>query len=281
MLLTVKKLLQQHSLKPSKRLGQNFLISQRVLQKIIQTANLSQEDVVLEIGPGLGILTQELAKRTKKVIAVEKDKKMVEILKEVSKECKNVKIIHGDILKLLRSKAPKKFLRSLAPKYKVVANIPYYLTSPLIRLLLESNNPPQEMILLVQKEVAQRICAKPPKMSLLAVAVQFYSQPKIISHVSKESFWPRPQVDSTIIKIGGIKKPKNINIKRFFQIVKAGFSSPRKQLANNLSKGLNLDREKIKKALTECNLDIQVRAGNLSVENWIKLSTKINSFLMV
>jgi len=260
----MKNLLKQYNIRPSKRLGQNFLINKKVLQRIIQTANLSKKDIVLEIGPGLGTLTQELAQRAKKVIAVEKDKRMVEILKDVLKDRQNIEIIHGDIL--------KDCIRGTVP-YKIVANIPYYLTSPLIRLFLESKKPPQEMVLLIQKEVAQRICAKPPKMSLLAIAVQFYSQPKIISYVSKKSFWPQPKVDSAIIKIGRIKKPKNINIEKFFQVVKAGFSSPRKQLANNLSQKLNLDREKIKKTLTQCRLDIQVRAENLSIEDWIKLSS--------
>ncbi|MBL7154939.1 MAG: ribosomal RNA small subunit methyltransferase A [Candidatus Portnoybacteria bacterium] len=258
---TIKNLLQQYHLRPSKRLGQNFLISQKVLQKIIQTANLSKKDIVLEIGPGLGILTQELAEEARKVIAVEKDKRMVEILKDVLRDYKNVEIIAGDILKIQGLPLGG---------YKLVANIPYYLTSPLIRLFLESPKPPQEMILLIQKEVAQRICGRPPKMSLLAVAVQFYSQPKIISYVSKKSFWPQPKVDSAIIKISNIKKPKN-NIKKFFQIVKAGFSSPRKQLVNNLSQKLNLERQEIKTALVECRLDIQVRAENLSVEDWINL----------
>ncbi len=265
-------------LQPSKRLGQHFLISQKALQKIIQTAEISKKDIVLEIGPGLGILTQELAQRAKKVIAVEKDKRMVTRLQETLKDHQNVEIIHNDILKILRDSPSDTVLESRTvseglslKKYKVVANIPYYLTSPLIRLFLESARPPQEMILLIQKEVAQRICAKPPKMSLLAVAVQFYSQPKIISYVSKKSFWPRPKVDSAIIKISQIKKPKNINPEKFFRIVKAGFASPRKQLINNLFQKLNLDRGKIKKALTQCRLDIQVRAENLSVEDWLKL----------
>ena len=187
--------------KPNKRLGQNFLISQKVLQRIIQTAELSKKDTVLEIGPGLGTLTQALAQRVKKVIAIEKDKRMVEILKDVLGDYKNVEIIQGDILKDSPSDTvlPKHkdcIRRTVldAPKYKVVANIPYYLTSPLIRLFLESIKPPQEMVLLIQKEVAQRICSRPPKMSLLAIAVQFYSQPKIISYVSKKSFWPQPRV---------------------------------------------------------------------------------------
>jgi len=277
----MKNLLKQYNIRPSKRLGQNFLINKKMLQRIIQAANLSKKDIVLEIGPGSGTLTQELAQRVKKVIAIEKDKRMVEILKDALKDYKNVEIIHGDILKILRDCPSdtvllfqKDCIRGTVP-YKIVANIPYYLTSPLIRLLLESKNPPQEMVLLIQKEVAQRICAKLEKMSLLAVAVQFYSQPKIISYVSKKSFWPQPKVDSAIIKISQIKKPKNINIEEFFQIVKAGFSSPRKQLVNNLSQKLNLDREEIKKTLTECRLDIQVRAENLRVEDWINLSSKL------
>ncbi len=270
MKLYTKNLLQQYNIRPSKRLGQNFLISQKVLQKIIQTAGLSKKDIVLEVGPGLGILTRELAQRTQKVIAVEKDKKMAEALKEILKDYKNIKIIHDDILKSLRPPFGPLRPKDLGLKgpNKIVANIPYYLTSPLVRLFLESAQPPQEIVLLIQKEVAQRICAQPPKMSLLAVAVQFYSQPKIISYVSKKSFWPQPKVDSAIIKIDRIKKPKKIRPEKFFRIVKAGFSSPRKQLANNLSRKLNLDREKIKKALTQCHLDIRVRAETLSVEDW-------------
>jgi len=271
----MKNLFKKYHLKPNKRLGQNFLISQKVLRRIIQTAELSKKDIVLEIGPGLGALTQELAQRAKKVIAVEKDKRMVEILKNTLKDRQNIEIIHGDILDIIRDSPSDTVLDSRTVSeglsLKIVANIPYYLTSPLIRLFLELKTPPQEMILLIQKEVAQRICAKPPKMSLLAVAVQFYSQPKIISYVSKKSFWPQPKVDSAIIKIGQIKKPKNINQEKFFRIVKAGFASPRKQLANNLSQKLNLAQREIKKALTQCHLDIQVRAENLSVEDWLEL----------
>ena len=267
--MNIKNLLQKYNIRPSKRLGQNFLINQKALQKIVQAANLSKKDVVLEIGSGLGTLTQELAKRAKKVITVEKDKKMVGALKEILKDYKNVEIIHGDILKQFSI-----FNFQFSKDYKVVANIPYYLTSPLIRLLLESKNPPQEITLLVQKEVAQRICSLPPRTNLLAVSVQFYSQPKIISYISKSSFWPQPKVDSAIIKISQINSQIKDECSRinFFKIVKAGFSSPRKQLANNLSRKLHLPREEIKKALTECPLDTQVRAENLSVENWKEIT---------
>lgn len=270
----LKKLLQQYQIKPNKRLGQNFLISQKTLQKIIQAANLSPKDIVLEIGPGLGILTQTLAQRVKKVIAIEKDKKIGQALKEILRDYQNVEIIVADALKIENSKLNLE-------NYKLIANLPYYITSPVIRMFLESKNPPREMILLIQKEVAQRICAKPPKMNLLAVSVQFYSQPKIIAPVSKKAFWPQPKVDSAIIKI----VPHSIVIARgakqspdkFFKVVKAGFASPRKQLINNLSQKLNLSREEIKRALFECNLDIQIRAANLSVDDWKNLLQAINN----
>lgn len=218
---TIKSLLQKYSAAPLKRLGQNFLISKGVLEKIIQAAGLNKEEVVLEIGPGLSTLTQELARRAKKVIAVEKDRKFVEILKETLKDYKNVQIIEGDILKfdisnwvppfkkggvggILPNKdksTPALLYKRRGLKYKLVANLPYNIASAVIRKFLEAENKPKEMLLMVQKEVAQRICASPPNMSLLAVSVQFYAQPKIIDYVSKGSFWPPPKVDSAILKI--------------------------------------------------------------------------------
>ncbi|MFH1461231.1 MAG: 16S rRNA (adenine(1518)-N(6)/adenine(1519)-N(6))-dimethyltransferase RsmA [Patescibacteria group bacterium] len=269
----LKNLLQQHHLKPNKRMGQNFLIDQNIAQKLIQTANISKQDIVLEIGPGLGILTKKLAGEARKVIAVEKDKKLAEILKEILKDWDNIEIIQGDILKIQGLRYGL-----------IVANLPYYLTAPAIRMFLESAHPPQSINLLIQKEMAQRICARPPRlrpsgyggqarMNLLAVSVQFYSRPKIIHYVSKTCFWPQPKVDSAIIQITNIQKPKGVNIKKFFQIVKAGFSSPRKQLINNLSNKLDIPRERIKTALTQCNLLHQARAENLSLEDW-KLLTR-------
>lgn len=230
---------------------------------MVKTAKVSDKDIILEIGPGLGVITKDLANQAKKVIAIEKDPKMVEILKEILGQEKNIEIIKADALKI-----------DLSPwqDYKVVANIPYYLTAPLIRRFLEAESPPQKMVLLIQKEVARRISAKPPKMSLLAVAVQFYSRPKIISYVSKNSFWPAPKVDSAIIEIKNIKQPKDIDKDKFFQIARAGFSAPRKQLINNLSKGLNLDKEKIKNLLDKAGLKPEARAESLSVEEWIKIA---------
>ena len=309
--LNIKTLLKKYSLRPSKRLGQNFLIDKKMLSKIIKAADLSQNDLVLEIGPGLGGITQALAQKVKKVIAVEKDKRLIEALKEVLKDYKNIEIIQGDILKIqglplkTASKGCHRGLRpclrqgriresdhwTIHPKeqplnnpvlkfikkpYKFIANLPYYITAPTIRMFLESKNPPQEMILLVQKEVGQRICARPPQMNLLAVAIQLYSQPKIISYISKKSFWPQPKVNSAIVKINQIEKPEDINTKKFFKTVKAGFASPRKQLINNLSQGLNLEKGEIKKALAQCRLDTQVRAENLSIDNWKELIKRVS-----
>ncbi|MFH1611711.1 MAG: 16S rRNA (adenine(1518)-N(6)/adenine(1519)-N(6))-dimethyltransferase RsmA [bacterium] len=267
MSLSLKETLQKYNIKPNKRLGQNFLINKGILEKIIKTADLSKSDTVIEVGPGLGTLTLELSKNTKKVIAIEKDKELVEALKDTLKDYKNIDIIHNDALKINLS---------LYKNYKLVANIPYYLTSSLIRRFLETDNPPQKLVLIIQKEVAQRICSKPPRMSLLSVAVQFYAKPKIISYISKNSFWPAPKVDSAIIKITPYLS-ENFDLAKddFFQIVKAGFSSPRKQLATNLSKKLQIDKEKIIKILEQINLDPKIRAERLSVEDWKELSKKI------
>jgi 16S rRNA (adenine1518-N6/adenine1519-N6)-dimethyltransferase len=267
-MLSPKEILKKYRIFPSKKLGQSFLIDKKVLKKIVEAAELSKNDTVLEIGPGIGNLTIELAKRVKKVIAVEKDKRMIEILKEGLKEERidNVKIINEDILKFLPS------FKSKTP-YKVVANIPYYLTSRLIRNLLEAKRGPKLIVLMVQKEVAQRICAKPPKMNLLAVSVQFFAKPEIVSFVLKKSFWPRPKVDSAIIKIKPLIDGDRelINAELFFKVVKAGFLHPRKQIINNLSEGLKIEKEKIKNWLLENGIQPEQRAETLSIEDWIKL----------
>jgi len=267
----VKKMLKKHNLRPSKRLGQNFLVDKGVVRKIIEAADLQPDDIVLEIGPGLGVLTRELAKKAKKVIAVEKDKNMVEILAETLKNFKNVEIIHGDI----RKKTPGVFSSTpgVGTGYKVVANLPFYLTAPAIRKFLESVEVrPQQMVLVVQKEVAQRICAKVPDMNLLAVSVQFYAEPEIISYISKKSFWPQPKVDSAIIKITPFKIRRSSELRQlFFKIVRAGFSQPRKQLANNFSKMLKLDKEKVKEWLLKNDIQPSQRAETLTINDWLKL----------
>jgi len=290
MLNELRELLRKYGLKPRKHLGQNFLINKDILSEIINTADLTKNDIVLEIGPGLGILTKELAKKAKKVIAIEKDEKLVKILKKELAHFKNIKIIEGDILKLPVTSY------QLPVTYKLVANLPYYITSPVIRKFLEEGNPPPStkvstfvktsadrsggrpklMVLMVQKEVAERICAKPPDMSLLSVAVQFYSQAKIVKIVKKESFWPSPKVDSAIIKLTTNNLPRwqagrqltTINTNLFFKIVKAGFSQPRKQLKNNLKKIFGKDTEKI---LKQSKIETTRRAETLSIDDWLRI----------
>jgi len=269
----VKNLFKKYRFLPLKRLGQNFLIDKRVLKKIIEAAELSENDIVLEIGPGIGNLTQELAKKVKKIIAIEKDRKMIEILKETLKNFKNVEIINQDILEFPIN-------RGVIPiNYKVIANLPFYLTAPVIRKFLENmKGRPSQMVLMIQKEVAQRICAKPPEMSILAISVQFYARPEIISYVLKKSFWPSPKVNSAIIKIiPYINKytPDELFIKKFFQTVKAGFSQPRKQILNNLSKMLKLDKEKVKSWLLKNDIQPGQRAETLKINDWAKLTRSL------
>jgi len=268
----IKELLLKYETRPSKGLGQNFLIDKNVLDKIIDSADIKPNEVILEVGPGIGTLTQALAEKASKVVAVEKDETMVNILTDVLDDLnvRNVQVVNEDILKT-------NIQHLTSDTYKVVANIPYYLTSPLIRKLLEDANPPQEIILMLQKEVAQRICSKPPNMSLLAVSVQFYADPKIISYVSKNCFWPVPKVDSAIIKIVPRKK-RAISVDSFFKVVKAGFSQPRKQLAGNLSKILKIGKEEVSTRLIKNGISPTQRAETLSVENWIDLT---NAFISV
>ncbi len=268
---TIKALLEKYGAKPSKTMGQNFLIHAPTLNKIIETANLGKEDTVLEIGPGMGILTEALAKKAKKVIAIEKDAVMIKILKETLEGYDNVEIVRADALKTTNYSLP-------TTNYKVVANIPYYLTSPIIRKFLESKIQPEEMVLMVQKEVAQRICAAPPHMSILAVSVQFYATAKIVANVPKGCFWPAPNVDSAIIKITPNHRAPLVPVDDFFTVVKAGFLHPRKQLANNLSTALKKDlpaqagKNQIHQWLLANNIDPLRRAETLSIHDWVNLS---------
>lgn len=269
--ILIKNLLKSYGFQPSKRLGQNFLVDKKAMEKIIRAAELEPNDIILEIGPGLGTLTVELAKRVKKVIAVEKDQKMAKVLEKTLKSFHNIEVIQGDILRTQNLKFKTK-------NYKVVANLPYYVASPVIRKFLECNVArPRYMVLMVQKEVGQRICAKPPDMSLLAVSVQFYAEPKIISYVSNKSFWPKPKVNSAIIKIVPYKNQaiaRNLS-GLFFKIVKAGFSQPRKQIANNLAKELKLDKEKVKSWLLKNGINPVQRAETLNIQDWIKLTKNL------
>jgi 16S rRNA (adenine1518-N6/adenine1519-N6)-dimethyltransferase len=259
----IKNILKSKDIRPSKRFGQNFLIDEESLEEIIKAAELKPNDLVLEIGPGTGSLTEKIAKSVDKVIAVEKDRNMISILKERFKDIKNIEVIEADILKY----------QIEFKSYKVIGNLPFYLTAPIIRKLLEIENQPSLMALIVQKEVGQRICANSPKMNLLAASIQIYSHPEIISFISKTSFWPAPEVDAAVIKI--VPKENKINktdSDLFFKIIKAGFSQPRKQLINNLSAGLDIDKNKTGEWLKKNNLSPKQRAETLDIKEWLILT---------
>jgi len=265
---TVKNLLKTYGLSPSKSLGQNFLIDNNIIKKILDVSNPLKNDSILEIGSGMGNLTSELSKKAKQIIAVEKDEKMCIILKNLN--LKNVKIINKDILKVNLDK-------EIPQNYKVIANIPYYLTSKLIRKLLESGNKPSNITLMIQKEVAERICHIKEKSNLLSLSVWFYAKPEIQFLVSKNSFYPKPKIDSTVIKITPYKKKRSKKFNEdFFKIIKAGFSHPRKQLINNFSEKLKKEKGPIKKWLISCNISPRQRAEEINLKKWIELAKNFN-----
>lgn len=260
--------MKKYGIKPDKRMGQNFLVSENALTKLIDAAEITKNDTVLEVGAGIGTITLRLAKLAKNVIAVEKDRALIPILKETTKNFGDIEVAVGDILKF-----------PYPIPHTLIGNIPYYLTAPLIRKFLECKNPPKSMTLMVQKEMAQRICAKPPDMSILSVSVQVYAKPEIIAYVPSSSFWPRPRVDSAILKVVPYSHPAcrqagivGFNVQNFFQIVRAGFSNPRKQLINNLSKGLDMDREQTEQWLMSSRIDPKRRAETLTVQEWAYLT---------
>lgn len=261
---------------PKKSLGQNFLQDQNIINKIVASANLNKTQTVLEIGPGMGALTLLLSYHSKKVFAVEKDSHLAKELQNTVKRLKvnNIEIIESDILKELQRDKAKTLSKKLGRHFRVVANIPYYITAPLIRSLLELTPSPDEITLMVQKEVAQRISEVPPNMSLLSVSVQYYANPKILFYVSKNCFWPIPKIDSAVITLSPYRE-HNPNALKFFKIVKAGFAFPRKQLLNNLSVGLKLDKDKIKAAIEEAGLNYSQRAETLTIGDWERLTEAI------
>lgn len=257
---------------PNKLMGQHFLESPETALKIVKAANLSPEKTILEIGPGLGALTFELAARSKRVIAVEKDKNLFALVQQnlETKNIKNVGLVCGDILKVPLTEL------GLPNKYSVVANIPYYLTSRLIRALLENKNLPQEIFLTVQKEVAERIIAEPPRMNLLALGVQAYGEPKIIFPIPRRVFHPVPKVDSAFIVIANISKTKlGLDAEReklFFKIARAAFGQRRKTLLNSLASNMAVPKTEVQRILKSAEIDPGQRAENLAPEDWTKIA---------
>ena len=261
--LNIRSLLNQYGLKPSKGLGQNFLTDEKILAEIVNNAGISPMDTVLEIGPGLGSLTRHLAMAAEMVIAVELDQKLIPPLGEILKSFKNIQLIQGDILRINPGDLIEK------GKYQVVANIPYYITSNVIRHLLESETKPEKIVITVQKEIAERICSE-KKASLLSTSIRVFGEPSILMHIPAKAFYPIPKVDSAVIQIK-LSEEANVDSKElddFFRIVKAGFGQKRKTLRNSLSSGLHLSKVDIEFLLTSVGIDPMRRAETLDLKEW-------------
>jgi len=264
---SIPKLLKKYGLKPQKGLGQNFLVDPSSLQKVIQAAGIQADNTVLEIGPGLGSLTHLLAHAAARVVAVELDGKLVAALEEILRQHANVELIHADILEVNLNQL------FAEPGYLVVANIPYYITSALLRQLLEAQHPPARLVLTVQKEVAQRICAPAGDLSLLALSVQVYGNPSIAASIPAGAFYPVPKVDSAVVRVDLYPEPlvQREKIETFFALTKAGFSQKRKTLSNALSAGMQWDKVETEKILVLSSIDPKRRAQTLSLEEWANL----------
>jgi len=258
--LDLENLMAKYGIFPKKSLGQNFLMDENILNKIIDAAEIEDGEKVIEIGPGLGFLTKKLLEKGAKVTALELDSRLIELLK---KEYRDLEVINVDALKY---DPPYE-------KYKIVANIPYYITSPLISHFLEAKNKPTKMVLLIQKEVAEKICAKEGNLNVLAIHVQLYGKPEIAAKVSRECFYPAPNVDSSIIKIDVFEKPLISEPEKFLKVVHAGFAHKRKTIYNSLIRALaNIQPEQAKEALKNCKIDEKRRAQTLSIDEWKCLS---------
>jgi 16S rRNA (adenine1518-N6/adenine1519-N6)-dimethyltransferase len=276
LLAQTRKLMRRFDIRAKKGLGQNFLIDDEVLEAILAAAGLSSTDTVIEVGPGLGLMTGELARRAGWVIAIELDNRLADILKKTLVDFDNIVILNEDVLgtdpaALLQGQPPS-FPPTLRP-YKVVANLPYYITSPVLRHFLEASVKPEIMVVMVQKEVAEAIVAEAGQRSVLSISVQFYGKPSIVTYVSAASFFPPPEVDSAIVKIEVYRRPPVAvdNIEGFFKLVRAGFTAARKQVANSLSQGLGLNKLEVLKLLEKTGIDPRRRAETFTLEEWAKL----------
>ena len=271
-------------IRPKKGLGQNFLVDPAHRARIVAAAELTRDDTVLEIGPGPGVLTELIAEQAGRVIAVELDDRLIPLLRNRFANQPHVSIVHADILKVDvgelmtngrrtkdgRSASPSSIVHSSIVRYKVIANLPYYLTSAVIRQLLESTPPPERLVLTVQREVAERMVAAPPEMSLLALGVQFYCTGQIVEKIPAGAFYPVPKVDSAVVRLDRRPEPAvpGVTSEAFFRVAKAGFSQPRKQLRNSLAAGLRLAPAAAEAWLTAAGIDPQRRAETLTLAEW-------------
>lgn len=262
--LDARSMLKRYGLHADKKFGQNFLQDPPALEAIIRVAEIKPEDTVLEIGPGLGSLTRYLAASAKSVIAVELDHRLIPPLKAVLTPYSNVRVVHGNILDLRAEELAG------SNEYIVVANIPYYITSAVIRHLLEGAVKPRRIVLTIQKEVAERICAEPGDLSLLALSVQVYGKPHMAVNIPPGAFFPAPTVESAVLVVNIFDQPliKAEFLEMFFRLIKAGFSQKRKTLRNSLSAGLRLPTPVVEDLLKKSGIDPQRRAETLSIEEW-------------
>ena len=282
----IRETCRMFEIKPSRSKGQNFLINEKIYDEIVKAAEITENDTVLEIGPGLGLLSFKLALKAKRVLAVEIDSQLAGYLEMASaaKNTENLEIYNEDIL---RFNLPEKL--SPLEEYKIVANLPYNITSIFLRLFLSNPRRPKSLVLMLQKEVAKRIVATAPDMSLLALSVQYFAQAEIVREVKAGNFWPEPKVDSAIIKL--TVKPEFLKTnqdneksreeeKMFFRLAKISFSAKRKMLKNNLSGGLKIEGKRIAELLAENNFNSKVRAEDLSLDDWQKLFAALRIFMI-
>jgi len=275
--MNVRRLLERWDLRPSKALGQNFLVNQTILEKIVTAAELTPGDIVLEVGAGLGTLTERLARHTGHVVAVELDQRLMPVLQSVLADFDNITLIQGDILTLdpaASISAASIQHPASSTQYKVVANLPYYITSAVLRHLLEASLKPQRMVIMVQREVAERIVAKPGQMSLLAVSVQFYGRPRLLFRIKPGSFYPPPEVESAVVRVDLHATPPvpTEDTAAFFRVVRAGFAQRRKQLRNSLAAGLGQSSDEVVAKLRKVGVDPRRRAQTLSLEEWVNVA---------
>ncbi|HOX60874.1 MAG TPA: 16S rRNA (adenine(1518)-N(6)/adenine(1519)-N(6))-dimethyltransferase RsmA [Candidatus Magasanikbacteria bacterium] len=273
----IKQLCEKYGFAPSKNYGQNYLISDVPVKKMIEAGKIGAEDTVLEVGPGFGVLTFALAERAKNVVAFEIEKRLETYWAEECLKHPNIEIVWGNALAHW-----DKYTEGLR-EFKVVANVPYQITSDIVRTVLTGKNRPSCLLFMVQKEVAERICAVPGRdgsdVSLLTVITQYFGRPKSIANVSAGSFWPAPKVDSAVLMVSDIKKSDFVAEAMFLRVVKAGFSAKRRQLAANLSGQLKIPRPKLVEAMEKCGIEATARAEELSVDEWKKLVVEISEFL--
>ena len=274
------EILKKHAFVFQKRYGQNFLIDSHVLEKIMKAAEIGKDDFVLEIGPGIGTLTQYLACAAKQVTAVEIDQALIPVLTDTLENFPNTEVIHGDILKIDLEKLVQE--KNQGKPIKIAANLPYYITTPILMELLEKRIPIVSMTVMVQKEVARRMCAGPgsKEYGALSLAVQYYSKPSIAANVPPNCFMPRPKVGSAVIQLKVYEKPPVAprDPKLMFCIIRASFNQRRKTLVNGLRNfpELSLKKEEIQGALEKCGLSADIRGENLSLEQFVQLSDVIS-----